>query len=98
MKEVQGFKIWELPDGNWIWGTLFGGAIQAYMGETGMDLDDIFPDGEIESKSMEISEENLDGLEYTGGIDGTGSTTSFREELNQRIDAGDDVGTFACVI
>ena len=96
MKAVEGFKVWQVNDCDWICGTTFAGALGEYLSTTGMSLDEIFDDrdGEINSKAMELSDEDMQRLQFVPDHENT-KKLSFAQELKRRVDAGEDTGFFA---
>lgn len=96
MKAIDGFKIWEVGDGDWIWGPSFASAVGAYQSDTGMTLEEILGDDEVNSRDYEISEEDLDRLNFLYDPYNSDKKATFRERLKELAEAGEDIGTFAC--
>ncbi len=97
MKAVDGFKIWQVNDGDWIWGTQFSLALEGYISQTGISLDEIFGwnDGHINSDQMELDDATVDRLKFKPDSNKSDDSRSFRIELQARANKGEDVGFFA---
>jgi len=97
MKPVNGFKVWRINDSDWVWGTTFAQAVDGYMGQCGLSLDELFDydsGGEIDSKDCEMSDLMMDKLLYTDE-DQPKEKRTFREQLKLQAEKGEDVGMFA---
>lgn len=96
MTPIQGFKIWQINDSDWIWGTSFAEALQGYINQCGVDLDELFADvdGEIESSKCELSDHSMMATQFRGD-DSEDTKVSFKIELTRRVLADEDVGMFA---
>jgi len=95
MIAIKGFKVWAINDCDWVWGTTFAGAVDAYISQCGVPLAELFDynDGEINSSECEMSDEAMDKFKIRD--EDSEEKATFREELIRRVDAGEDVGFFA---
>lgn len=94
MKQHKSFKVWKINDCDWVWGRSFLQAVQAYMYQTGISLEEAFHDESIiNSAEMELSDEAMDTLMFT---DEDGTKRTFSEELDRRIESNDDEVGFFC--